>query len=531
MTDFNSGGSSNSDTSLTSSSLASHAKEPTLRSKDDYPFKKSDPTWILNKNVTINVDPIRLKLDRSLRDGFTETLVYFATERQASYTNSIARQLEHYLKTTGASTFKTAAILNYRATLSRSTECNLQRIRAFLKTWFELDYPGIGQATYDLLNDLKLRNGPTGDAVKRRDPREGPLTDNELIAFNDGAVRAYDEDKITLDELARADLCSYTGRRPLQLSYMKLIDLRGGQVNTKGEPKFIITIPRIKQHQNSFRAKLSAFEVSTEMWAILHIQRTQVIEKVEATLGFALSEKDREQLPLFPDLKAATGISYKAALQPLLATDYLHSRVHLFNYALKKVVEAGNVRSERTGELLAVDPTRFRYTVGTRAARAGLGKFLIAELLDHQTIRAAHVYTQYDPNLTEVINAVVGHQLVRYAQAFHGVLVDSEHDAIRGEDQTSRIRFHGEAIATCGTHGFCGANVPIPCYTCHRFQPWLDAPHEQVRDELLAERAHALDTTNDTTMAGILDRTILAVINVIERCKLRHAELMKTEKK
>lgn len=530
MTDFNIVGPIDSGTGFTSSSLAPFTKEPTLRSRDDYPFKKGDPTWTLNKNTTLNVDAIRLNLDKSLRDGFTETLVFFATERQATYTKNIATQLEHYLKTTGASTFKTAAILNYRATLSRPTECNLQRIRAFLKTWFELDYPGIGQATYDLLNDLKLRNGPTGDAVKRRDPREGPLTNNELIAFNDGAVRAYDEDKITLDALARADLCSYTGRRPLQLSYMKLIDLHGGQVNTKNEPKYIITIPRIKQQQNSFRAKLSAFEVSTEMWAILHIQRAQVIEHVEAILGFALPEKDREQLPLFPDLKAVRGVSSMAALRPLLETDYLHSRGHLFNYALKKVVEAANVRSERTGELLAVDPTRFRYTIGTRAAREGLGKTLIAELLDHQTIRAAHVYTQYDPNLTEVINAVVGHQLVRYAQAFQGVLVDSERDAIRGDDRTSRIRFHGKAIATCGTHGFCGANVPIPCYTCHRFQPWLDAPHDQVRDELLAERTRVLGTTDDTTMAGILDRTILAVVNVIERCKLRHAELKKTEK-
>ena len=531
MSDFNAEGQNHSETGLTSSSAAPLVTEPSLRSKDDYPFKKSDPTWTLNKNLTIYVDAVRLELDKSLRDGFTETLAYFATERQATYTNNILARVAHYLRTTGATTFKTAAILNYRATLDRATEHHLQKIRAFLNIWFELDYPGIGQATYDLLNDLKLRNGPDGDAVKRRDPREGPLTDNELIAFNEGAVRGYDEDKITLDELTKVDLCSYTGRRPLQLSYMKLADLHGGQANANGEPKYIITIPRIKQHGNSFRAKLSAFEVSSEMWAILHIQRSQVIKQVEAILGFALSEKDREQLPLFPDLKTFNNVASIAALRPLLATDYLHQCALVFNYALRKVVEAANVRSERTGELLTIDSRRFRYTVGTRAAREGLGKALIAELLDHESVRAAHVYTEYDPNLTEIINAVVGHQLVRYAQAFQGVLVDSERDAIRGDDWTSRIRFHGKAIATCGTYGFCGANVPIPCYTCHRFQPWLEAPHEKVRDELLTERRRVLNTTNDPTMAGILDRTILAVVNVIERCNQRRAELNRTERK
>ena len=41
------------------------------------------------------------------------------------------------------------------------------------------------------------------------DPQEGPLTDNELTAFNEGAVRAYEKSLITIAELAIAPV-SYT---------------------------------------------------------------------------------------------------------------------------------------------------------------------------------------------------------------------------------------------------------------------------------------------------------------------------------
>jgi hypothetical protein len=116
-------------------------------------------------------------------------------------------------------------------------------------------------------------------------------------------------------------------------------------------------------------------------------------------------------------------------------------------------------------------------------------------------------------------------QLARYAQAFQGVLVDREADAVRGADLSSRIKFKGQNMATCGQYGFCGANVPIPCYTCNHFQPWLDGPHEEVLADLLSEREHVLETTADITMVAVNDRTILAVINVIQRCEARRAEL------
>ncbi|QQA60855.1 hypothetical protein JC965_24005 [Aeromonas caviae] len=72
---------------------------------------------------------------------------------------------------------------------------------------------------------------------------------------------------------------------------------------------------------------------------------------------------------------------------------------------------------------------------------------------------------------------------------------------------------------------FCGANVPIPCYTCMHFQPWLDGPHEAVYQGLLNERERVKEVTGDIEVAAVLDRSILAVADVIMRCAKRREEL------
>jgi len=150
---------------------------------------------------------------------------------------------------------------------------------------------------------------------------------------------------------------------------------------------------------------------------------------------------------------------------------------------------------------------------------------VIAELLDHSDNQNAGVYIENIPEHVESLDKAVGHQMARYAQAFAGVLVDAESDAARGEDLNSRVKVDGKGIGTCGSYGFCGANVPIPCYTCMHFQPWLDGPHEEVYDDLISERERLLGITGDMQIAAVNDRSILAVADVIQRCSSRRKEL------
>jgi hypothetical protein len=63
------------------------------------------------------------------------------------------------------------------------------------------------------------------------------------------------------------------------------------------------------------------------------------------------------------------------------------------------------------------------------------------------------------------------------------------------------------------------------------FQPWLDGPHEKVYQNLLNDRKRLFEITKDEAVTAALDRTIIAVAQVILRCQARSEELARQEGK
>jgi integrase len=490
-----------------------------------YPFVVDSPKWELSKSVTINVGSVAARLQPHAAQGFVATLVHMARTHSAHHTSNCVDRFRHFIERCGCDEVTTTALINYRSTLDRSTEWYMGVVRVLIYKWFELGYPGIEEPIVDLLDGWNLRGNVKGDAIKRRDPKAGDLTENELIAFNEGAARAFENGGISITELAIALLISCTGRRPKQISHMKVADVEFYAQKNNGEMLNLIQIPRAKLRGSIFRDRFNTFRVSEELRAVLLAQRQQCINDAESAIDHTVQMPEQRLLPLFPDIDALRACASFDEFQSLLPTDRLHCSERSINDVLRKVVQTSGCYSERTGELLCVTSRRFRYTTGTRAARQGIGIAGIAEILDHTDTQNAHVYVKNIPEHVAAIDAAVGHQLAPYAQAFQGTVVDSEEGAKRGDDATSRIRFRGRGAATCGNYGDCGANVPIPCYTCMFFQPWLDGPHEEVYAELVAERARILEETGDETIAAINDRTIFAVAEVVRRCKERREEL------
>jgi integrase len=491
-----------------------------------YTFVVDSSRWELSKGVVIQVGFTLEKLHPRLASGFIATLANIARTASSRHTFNYLERFRHMLKTVGCDV-TTTTLINYRSTLNRSTEYYLGTLRSFFYKWHDLGYPGIGPDVVDLLKSWTLRGNLKGDAVQRLDPEEGPLTDNELIAFNEGAARAFEKGQIAISDLSLALLMSSSGRRPLQIAYLKIGDIDGSRRNAKGEKVLQIYIPRAKQRGEIFRGSFKTFRVTRELWNVLSAQKNECIGYVEKVLGYELQDGDRQLLPLFPDLEAFRGVSSITELRSLLDSDRLHITPREINGVLAKIVEASQCFSERTGELLKVPSRRFRYTLGTRAAREGLGVMIIAEMLDHTDTQSADVYIKNIPEHVIALDAAVGHQLAPYAQAFQGVMVDREEEARRGDDPSSRIRHGRQGAATCGKYGPCGANVPIPCYTCLHFQPWVDGPHEAVYTDLIAERERIFEVTGDLAMAAVNDRAILAVAEVVRRCKQRRDELAK----
>lgn len=495
------------------------------KSRDEYEFNEDEDSWILNKNITVNVSKVRDFLDEKSKFGFTKTIIHYAKTLSASHTKTIVARVSSMLDTVGAGPINPTMLINYRSTLNSDNEWYLATIRGFLYKWHDFGYPGVSVEVIELLKSWTIKSNIKGDAVKRQDPFEGPFTDNELLAFNEGAARAFEQNKISITELSLALLMSNTGRRPIQISHMRICDLDDSQKNNKGEPLYVINIPRAKQRDNRFRESFTEFAISHELWVVLNAQRKSCIESVEDMLGYALQTYDKQNLPLFPDLVVFDMCKNIEQLRTFLETDKLHIQAREITLTLRDVARSSACISERTGELLHVKSTRFRYTTGTRAAREGWGEMVIAKLLDHTDTQNAGVYIKNIPEHVEALDDAMGHQLAKYAHAFQGVLVDDEMYAKRGEDITSRIQYKGKGTATCGAFGACGANVPVCCYTCSQFQPWLNGPHETIYIELIEERQRVLEITGDEVMAGANDRTIIAVAEVIQRCKVRRTEL------
>lgn len=487
---------------------------------EGYAFDLESDVWVLDKNVSLNVSPVSALLAEYQRDGFRKTLAFFAENYSSHHAQNLMMRFYAMLSFSSGEDLTVDTLINYRSSLDAKQDWYIGVIRVFLNKWYALGYEGVSKELVDILAKWRIKGNQKGEFVKRLDPNSGPLTDIEIMAFNEKVVDAFERGRIGITRLCICLLISHTGRRSIQLASMKVGDVNRGSRGSDGRP-VVIKIPRSKNGL-LFRSEMRNFSVTESLHKVLCQQAKFSISSIERSLGFQVTESLRDSLPLFPDLESVSQCGNEDELAAVIDTDRLHIIARDINRALYSASKIANVRSERTGKIVKANSRRFRYTTGTRAAREGYGELVIAELLDHRDTQNAGVYIKNIPEHVKSLDKAVGLQLAKYAQAFSGVLVDSEKDAVRGGDIASRIRSQkGSAIGTCGEFGFCGAGVPIPCYTCIHFQPWVDGPHAEVLDSLLHDRERILRETNDGNVASALDRTILAVSQVIDLCEKR----------
>jgi len=509
---------------ITELAKKAHPSNVEKYSKDGYKFKLNGDYWTLNKNITIDVYKIKDLICEGNHEGFLNTLAFYARERSAHTSKNIVERLFHMLKTIKEKEITSTGLINYRSTLKRETIWYLGALRPFFYKWNLLGYEGVSDEIVELLKSWKLKGSVKGEVVKTLDPRRGPLTDIELQGFNESVIQGFETGLLNIEQLCLALIVSSTGRRPIQISHLKIKDLFQAK-NKKNEPIDILNTPRAKQRGQKFRGEFRQFAIQNELKVVINAQSDTARLHIKNLLKFDIPERLINELPLFPDLNSFKNASNPSDLEKLLKSDRLHVKSEWVTLLLKEIATKLQIKSERTGEKLNINTYRFRYTIGTRAAREGFGVMVIAELLDHTDNQNATVYVENIPEFTDRISKAVGEHLARHAQAFAGELIEDESMAKRSGDLSSRIRIEKDGLGNCGSYGFCGGKVPIPCYTCKQFQAWLHGPHELVLESLLSERNRVNKVTGDLNIASITDRTILAVIDVIERCKIKKRAL------
>lgn len=492
-------------------------------SKMGYKFDRNDDIWRLDGSITLNLRRIR-DLDDVTRDGFRKTLCRYAEELSAGAVDNSFSKFNMYCDHTGERNVTVIGLTKWRVSLTDETEWWLGALKAFLIAWNEWGHQGVGNDVVDYLDELTLKGMVKGKAVRNACPYSGPLTQIELGALLDWASNAFVKETIDLTQYAYFVTLAFTGRRSVQIRSLRSCDLIFRD-DAKGHDH-IVRFPRVKQHGVGFRKAFRSLSINEDLYLILQNQAEASQARVERILGKKLPAEILQEIPVF---LAQDRIKKLRDTEHLLAClnetpDFLHLNRDGAMSLLRAVAVKNTARSERTGEFINFTSRRFRYTKGTNLARRGITGVALAVALDHSDTQNIDVYTENTEEMAEQIDAIMAPVLAPLAQAFTGKLIDSERDALRANDPHSRVKNkQAHAVGNCGTHAFCASGYRA-CYTCVNFQPWRDAPHEEVLEEIVTERKRQEELGISPNVIQSTDRLVLAVQQVILLCKQEKSE-------
>ncbi|MEF1189522.1 site-specific integrase, partial [Vibrio parahaemolyticus] len=426
-------------------------------------------------------------------------------------------------------------VVNFKSSLTKNTEYKLGSIRAFLLDWHDKEIYGVDKKVVGLLSALKISGNEKGKAVALGCPFSGAYTLEEQSAFITWYVDAFTEQLISLYDYAFIMALQYTGARPIQLTHMYYEDLLTR--TEAGIEHFDLRIPNAKKRNETFRGSYQIKkDVSEDLILVLTAQVKQSIKMVEEHFNVSLTSQQKKHIPIFindreisnlTDFSAFEEIQQKTPDLLCLRTRGANPSVGEITRRLARLCPLKTTRIKVGGDYgdLHINPRRFRYTHATNMSMLGASEHTIAEELGHEDTQQVTVYTEFNEEMADRIDEALATDLTPLAQAFSGTLIDSEKDAIRANDPRSRINNdEGNPLGNCGTFGFC-ANGSVHCYTCNKFQPWLNAPHEKMLKSVVLKRDRKRDMGASEFVLQGHNRSINAIKAVILKCNARKQEL------
>ncbi|MBL6078186.1 site-specific integrase [Belnapia sp. T18] len=390
-------------------------------------------------------------------------------------------------------------LLHFRSRLNQNTLWKLGTLRILLIRLHEANLGISTDAAIEYLRRSRIPGNPTGVDIRTRDPKRGAFSTTELEMIHASITQAYVDGKIDLPDFALAVLMLAFGMRPVQAANLKERDFVVG-IGSNGQKVYLLQVPRAKQLGKRHRQEMKTRRCAQNVGALLE----------------TLLEHNAQ-------LRQARGIKND---DPALFLGRAKGKIP--GFAWHETNSNLGSRLERTLRLvcpnLKANPKRFRHTLAQRLADMGVSKHVIAELLDHSSTSHVGVYTEATPSAAARLSRKLAMDMAPLAQAFQGMHVAPAHQVSASVIPGGRIHDRSmedsrEPLGGCGTMGFCGLHVPVACYTCRHFQPILEGPHEAELEKLLAEREHQRVAGYAAKIVEILDRTILAVAEVVAACE------------
>ena len=353
---------------------------------------------------------------------------------------------------------------------SRGTAWKFSAVRRWYRWCSDQAVPGFHEEVAVQLAQIKLPFLKAGVSVMTRDPKRGPLDEQEHWLLRQ-AVKAGDGDLI---ERVCVMLELETGARPSQLVLIEEQDFQVYRAPS-GESFYSLDIPRLKQRTvNGYEKK----------WRRISPDLGVLIQELLANNHRQYGDRG----PRMPLLCTTKNLNLRQVPKALKAQYELHLSAESFRYHLEHYTIAASIISPRTGKLLHLSPMRLRHTFGTRHSEQGTPAKLLSELLDHSYQASALYYVKSTSNLVARLNLALGDdpQFTGIVHRFLG-RVESRTGAESAESVipgcTPTLKNLG-GIGLCGAGYLCQLYPPLSCYVCPKFVAWADGPHQQMLAEL-----------------------------------------------
>ena len=482
---------------------------------DGVAFCPADDVWRLPAlSCACKFDFREFQASDTVIVSIKHVMIWYAANRSVGTIATMLFLLRRFIKSEASwrgepvTEITAAVILRYRGTLTPQNDYALGNIGGVLKKWHALKLPGVTDDAVELLSKIAFKHRDREMAVRTMDPEAGPFTVAETTNLQAGLSEARARQDISRRQYVLALLCFAFGPRPIQYAALKVCDVHQLERKGDGATECWLNIPRAKQRGKQLRTDF------TPRRAHPHLGHELVQHANEVREAFASILPDPSQAPLFPASRT---------LAPRPPQFAYHTKSSVITRECSSIFRRLHIVSERTGESLHVFPTRFRRTLGTRAAEAGASPFEIASLLDHSVIHSSEAYLYRTPERERKIDRKLAVHLAPLVNAFKGKVVPG------GKTDTGHWiadpRFDAEMrpMGNCAHHGPCNLLVPMHCYTCEYFRPWADGPHERVLEYLLGERERLLQERG-SGLAANLDHAILATAEVVQLCEAHVAK-------
>lgn len=357
--------------------------------------------------------------------------------------------------------------------------CHVARLRDF------------DPATALQIKEIKAPGNLKGQKVLSTDPQEGDFSPEEVELLD----RAIKESKGDLKELVITQLFHELGLRPIQVLRTRWSGLHRFEAKvvefgrSRTLTRYTLDVPRAKE-RGEYR-----------------VEETRPISTLLGSRFESLApEAVVETTPLC------------WWLDPNTSSDNLASLVQHW-------VDEVAIISPRTQRPLKANPSRFRYSLATEAARDGASRFDIAHLLFHIDLQNVDVYFDAAGTVMEQIEGRLDRAFGAHINQFLGRIASvsdpSPHEGVERRvvpgvfPQLPDAPVLQLGLGACGQNvkrdGLCKLAPPLTCYRCPKFAAFREADHKAVADALESMARTRFEERADDRIGGELVLTIQAI--------------------